>query len=87
MYLDNSKIQPKVYSIVKFIKDDLNCRFCNTNVPETQEHLEICAGMEYERGGLDMALREGQLKFWMRVTVKLSKLAVATQPPRQGALN
>ena len=68
-------------------KDDLNCRFCNTKVPETQEHLESCAGMEYERWGLDLALREGQLKFWMRVTVKLSKLAVATQPPRQGALN
>ena len=66
---------------------DLNCRFCTTNVPETQEHLEFCAGMEFERWGLDLAEREGQLMFWRRVTVKLSKLAVATRPSRRGALN
>ena len=65
---------------------DLNCRFCTTNVPETQEHLEFCAGMEFERWGLDLAEREGQLMFWRRVTVKLSKLAVATRPSRKGAL-
>ena len=67
-------------------KADLNCRFCTTKVPETQEHLEICAGMEFERWGLDLAERDGVLKFWRRVTVKLSKLAVATQPSRRGAL-
>ena len=65
---------------------DLNCRFCTTNVPESQEHLEICAGMEFERWGLDLAERDGVLMFWRRVTVKLSKLAVATQPSRRGAL-
>ena len=42
---------------------DLNCRFCTTNVPETQEHLEFYAGMEFERWGLDLAEREGQLIF------------------------
>ena len=68
-------------------KADLNCRFCTTNVPESQEHLEFCAGMEFERWGLDLDVRDGQLKFWKRVTVKLSKLAVATRPSRQGALN
>ena len=67
-------------------KADLNCRFCTTNVPESQEHLEICAGMEFERWGLDLAERDGVLMFWRRVTVKLSKLAVATQPSRRGAL-
>ena len=66
---------------------DLNCRFCTTNVPETQEHLEFCAGMEFERWGLDLAEREGQLMFWRRVTVKLSSLAVAAQPSRRGALD
>ena len=55
---------------------DLNCRFCTTNVPETQEHLEFCAGMEFERWGLDLAEREGQLMFWRLVTVKISKLLV-----------
>ena len=34
---------------------DLNCRFCTTNVPETQEHSEFYAGMELERWGLDLA--------------------------------
>ena len=41
---------------------DLNCRFCTTNVPETHEHLEFCAGagIEFERWGLDLAEREGR---------------------------
>ena len=52
-------------------------RHCDTDVPETQEHLEICAGMEFERWGLDLAEREGQLMFWRLVTVKLPKLTVA----------
>ena len=42
---------------------DLNCRFCTTNVPETQEYLEFYAGMKFERWGLDLAEREGQLIF------------------------
>ena len=66
---------------------DLNCRFCDTDVPETQEHLEICAGMEFERWRLDLTVREGQLMFWRRVTVKLSSLAVVAQPSRRGALD
>ena len=66
---------------------DLNCRFCITNVPEIQEHLEICAGMEFGIWRLDLAESDGQLKFWRRVTVKLSNLAAATQPSRRGALN
>ena len=61
---------------------DLDCRFCTTNVPETQEHSEFCVGMEFEGWGLDLAEREGQLMFWRRVTVKISKLAVATWPSR-----
>ena len=54
---------------------DLNCRFCTKNVSETQEHLEICAGMEF--GRLDLAESD----------VKLSNLAAVTQPSRRGALN
>ena len=48
---------------------DLNCRFCDTDVPETQEHLEICAGMEFERWRLDLTEREGQLMFWRNYQV------------------
>ena len=42
---------------------DLNCRFCTTNNPETQEHSEFYAGMELERWGLNLPEREGQLMF------------------------
>ena len=61
---------------------DLNCRFCTINVPETQERSEFYAGMEFERWGLDLVEREGQLLFWRRVTGKISKLAVANWPSR-----
>ena len=56
----------------------LNCRCSNTKVPETQELLEVCPGMEFERWGLDLAEIEEQLKFWRRVTVKLSNLVATT---------
>ena len=36
---------------------------------------------------LDLTVREGQLMFWRRVTVKLSSLAVVAQPSRRGALD
>ena len=54
----------------------------NTNVPETQKHLEVCQGIEFEKLGLYLAERDGQLKFWRRVTVKLSNLVPTTQPSR-----
>ena len=34
---------------------DLSYRFCSTGSPESQEHLEICGGTEYERRGLDVS--------------------------------
>ena len=43
---------------------------------ETQEHLEICSGMEFERRGLCMHNRRDLVKFWRRATVKLAKMAV-----------
>ena len=91
MPLHSSRVGTKVraYAKKKESKEntDLHCRFCTTNVPETQEHLEICAGMEFGIWRLDLAESDGQLKFWRRVTVKLSNLAAATQPSRRGALN
>ena len=53
--------------------ENLNCRFCNTNTPETQEHLQICGGTWFERRGLHMAGWRDLLLFWRRMTVKLSE--------------
>ena len=61
---------------------DRNCRFCTINVPETQERSEFYAGMEFERWGLDLAEREGQLIFWRRVTFIQVSSSLATQPSR-----
>ena len=43
---------------------------------ESQEHLEMCPGMEFERRGLCMRNRRDLVKFWTRATVKLAKMAV-----------
>ena len=71
--------------------NDLSCRFCREarddpaeaqdssdiqNRPdETQEHLEMCSGMEFERRGLCMNNRRDLVKFWRRATVKLANMA------------
>ena len=47
---------------------------------ETQEHLEKCPGMEFERRGLCMSNRRHMVKFWRRVTVKLANMS--TKAPK-----
>ena len=40
--------------------EGLTCRFCENNLPETQEHLEICDGTKFERRGVRVSeVREG----------------------------
>ena len=36
----------------KKTSEGLSCRFCENNLPETQEHLEICDGTKFERRGV-----------------------------------
>ena len=43
---------------------------------ETQEHLEICEGTENERRRLDMSHRQGILRFWRRMSTRLSNMQV-----------
>ena len=43
---------------------------------ETQEHLEVCEGTENERRGLDMSNWKGILKFWHRMSTRLSNMQV-----------
>ena len=72
---DKLEIKAKLESSIKvghrLTKDSENWSWtlCHCTLPgcwavETQEHLEFCAGMEFERWGLDLAEREGQLIFW-----------------------
>ena len=50
---------------------------------ESQEHLEMCSGMEFERRGLCMSNRRDLVKFWTRATVKLAKIAVKGQKAKK----
>ena len=55
---------------------NLNCRFCDRQIIETQEHLETCEGNSFERRGLNnLADRDWKdtLKFWERMSIKLEK--------------
>ena len=38
---------------------------------ETQDHLEVCVGCEYERRGLRMSVRSELTWFWRRMEVKI----------------
>ena len=60
----------------------MGCRFCprvqnkTIEVPEeTQEHIEICEGTQNERRGLDMLSWQGILKFWKRMSTRLSNMS------------
>ena len=50
---------------------DLSCRFCKSGGEETQEHLEVCVGCEFERRGLNMSVRSDKVKFWLRMEKKM----------------
>ena len=51
--------------------NNLSCRFCNSSLQESQEHLEECEGTNHERRGLDMGTWNGLLVFWKRMTAKM----------------
>ena len=58
------------YNIKRSYKD-LSCRFCKSGGEETQEHLEVCVGCEFERRGLEMSVRSDKVKFWLRMEKKM----------------
>ena len=53
-------------------KNDLECRFCDDKILETQEHLEECRGLSWERRNLKMDTEGGKINFFKRVEKKLS---------------
>ena len=58
------------YNIKRSYKD-LSCRFCQSGEEETQEHLEVCVGCDFERRGLKMSVRSDIVKFWLRMEKKI----------------
>ena len=62
--------------------EGLTCRFCGNNLPETQEHLEICDGTKFERRGVRVSEVMGRVIFWRRMTQKMTqKTATVTSIP------
>ena len=62
--------------------ESLTCRFCTNNLPETQEHLEICDGTKFERRGVRVSEVMGRVIFWRRMTQKMTqKTATVTSTP------
>ena len=53
---------------------DLNCRFCDSQEIETQEHLESLEGNSFKRRWLNkLADWKDTLKFWEMMSIKLEK--------------
>ena len=51
---------------------NLACRFCDENLDESQEHLEVCKGGDFERRHLKMSRRKDLVIFWRRMTTKMN---------------
>ena len=61
--------------------ESLTCRFCTNNLPETQEHLEMCEGTKFERRGVRISEVMGRVIFWRRMMKKMTqKTATVTSP-------
>ena len=56
-------------------RGNMGCRYCETDLTENQEHLEICAGLTHEQMGLNLNEDMGKQIFWRRMAPKLKKLA------------
>ena len=55
--------------------------FQNINLPETQEHLEMCEGTKFERRGVRISEVMGRVIFWRRMMKKMTqKTATVTSP-------
>ena len=52
-------------------RNNLECRFCDANILETQEHIEECRGLSWERRNLRMDTEGGKITFFRRMEKKL----------------
>ena len=52
-------------------KNDLECRFCDDKILESQEHLKECRGLSWERRNLRMDTEGGKINFFKRMEKKI----------------
>ena len=52
-------------------KNDLEFRFCDNKIVETQEHLEECRGLSWERRNLKMDTEGGKINIFNSFEKKL----------------
>ena len=77
--LPNSRIRMRVRArSIKGVRvnnkrsfNNLSCRFCDDNTEESQEHLEVCSGCDFEKRALKMTKWKGKVIFWRRMTIKI----------------
>ena len=53
--------------------NNLSCRFCEDDTEESQEHLEVCRGGDFERRKLKLTNSKGKVTFWRRMTKKINE--------------
>ena len=51
--------------------NNLSCRFCEDDTEESQEHLEVCRGCDFERRKQKMSKWKDKVTFWRRMTTKI----------------
>ena len=56
-------------------RGDMGCRYCETDLTENQEHLELCPGLTQEQRGLNLNEDMGKQIFLQRMAPKLKKIA------------
>ena len=56
----------------KRLFNNLSCRFYDDETEESQEHLKVCRGCDFERRTLKMTKCKGKVIFWRRMTTKIS---------------
>ena len=66
-------IYVNVLNLYHNMNKHISCRFCQSGEEETQEHLEVCVGCDFERRGLKMSVRSDIVKFWLRMEKKLQE--------------
>ena len=66
-------IYVNVLNLYHNMNKHISFRFCQSGEEETQEHLEVCVGCDFERRGLKISVKSDIVKFWLRMEKKLQE--------------
>ena len=64
-------IYVNVLNLYHNMNKHISCRFCQSGEEETQEHLEVCVGCDYERRGLKMSVESGEINLLQQIIMRL----------------